>query len=454
MTFNKFLQKTEDELPTASTEALEKELEKRNDRLNIFPLDVFHENLKPLLEVMYTKKDIPRSFIGLSFLSAYSTAIGTAYVVRNAVGDIYLPIWACLTGISSSGKSLAIADAYKPINEIQKEFDKEYAQDQKSEEERKYSKMKTIIFRDTHIPTLVRDVLPDNPKGVAKSSDELLEWINGLNSYSKKEGTDEQFWISSWNCVRYSGIRSGKNKFNLEVPFVNLFGGIQPSVLYKLFKNDRATTGFIFRLLFASPTESRVAEPDTSYQIPDFMEKVHSDAIRRLYFELPVNDMYEQPKACLVSEEADNLYKKWCAKKTHKTNSITDIREREISSSILGKIKEYALRFAAILHLMDKSFTDQFFDWKENIDKDVMKRALKLADYFYESAETTYKYVDSKITAPPDIILLANLFKQKNSYADIAKVVYGDIKYKNKAFRAIQKAVKEYPKQFGAETSN
>lgn len=454
MTFKKFIKEKEEELPTASTEALESELKKRNDTINVFPLEVFNENLKPLLEMMYTKKDIPRSFIGLSFLSAYSTAIGTAYVVRNAVGDIYLPIWACLTGISSSGKSLALAAAYKPLNDIQKDFDREYDDNKVSEEERRFVKMKTTVYRDSHIPTLIRDILPDNAKGVAKFADELLEWINGLNGYSKKEGTDEQFWISSWNCAKYSGIRSGKNKFTIESPFVNLYGGIQPSVLYKLFKNDRATTGFIFRLLFASPTESRVCEPDTSFQIPEEFEAVHNEAIRRLYFELPVTDMYEKPKSCVISEESDILYKTWCTKRTRKTNGLTDIYEREIASSILGKIKEYALRFAAILHLMDRAFEkDSFFEYKEVIDISTMKRALLLADYFYDSAEQTYKYVDSKITAPPEVMLMANLFKQKHSFAQIAKVLYGDEKKKVKAQRAIQKAIKEYPKQFGAQVN-
>lgn len=454
MTFKKFIKEKEEELPTASTESLEGELKKRTRDLNIFPLEVFSGKLKPLLDMIYMHKNLQRSYIGLSFLSAYSTAIGTAYVVRNAVGDIYLPVWACATGISSSGKSISFSIAYKPLNTIQKEFDKEHDENKVSEEERRFVKMKTTIFRDSHVPTLIRDVLPDNPKGVAKYSDELLEWINGMNGYSKKEGTDEQFWISSWSCSKYSAIRAGKNKTNLESPFVNLYGGIQPSVLWKLFKNDRATTGFIFRLLFASPTESTVCDPNTSFIIPQEFENIHEEAIRRLYFQLPVESMYEEPKICTVSEEADGVFKKWCTKKATKINTIPDIYEREIASSIYGKMKEYALRFAAILHLMDKAFEkDSFFEYKEVIDISTMKRALLLADYFYESAEQTYKYVDSKISAPPEVIQMANLFKNRLSYAQIAKILYGDEKHKQRAIRAVKKWSKEYPKQFGAEVN-
>jgi hypothetical protein len=469
MSFKKFAkeQKQAEALPTATDAQLLQELENRDSKINLFPLDVFHENLKPLLEIMYSKYDLPRSYIGLSMLSAYSTAIGTAYVVKSGVGEIYLPVWACLTGISSSGKSLAIGISYKPIFTIQDEFDEAW-EIKKAQESEGYTsnKMDTIIFRDTHIPTLVRDILPDNPKGVAKDADELMEWINGMNSYSKKEGTDEQFWISSWNCKSYSGMRSGKNKFVLPAPFVNVYGGVQPSILYKLFKNDRATTGFIFRLLFASPTESRIAEPDITYIMPEGMTDLHHNAIRKLFFELPVTDMRAEPKRCIITEEAMSKYISWTKKKTAISNAITDIREREISSSILGKIKEYALRFSGILHLMDKALSgqeDKFsedtgdfppadFNDREYISKDTMKRALKLADYFYQSAADTYKYVDTKITAPPEVLIAANLFKAKSSFSQIAKAVFGDEKLKTKAYRAVQKWIKDYPKQFGAET--
>src|SRR5690606_37187291 len=112
-------------------------------------------------------------------------------------------------------------------------------------------------------------------KGLIKYSDELLEWINGMNQLTKKEGTDEQFWISSWNCTKYSDIRSGKQKFVIRRPFVNVIGGAQYSVLSRMLSKDRDTTGFIFRLLLALPEVDKIAEPDPSFEVPREMYERH-----------------------------------------------------------------------------------------------------------------------------------------------------------------------------------
>ena len=250
-------------LPTATDQELEQETKKRTID-NIFPLGVFNEKLKPLLDIMHSKVDTPRSYIGLAMLGVYSSAIGTSYIVKNSIGEMCLATWSCFTGISSSGKSTALKYAYKPLLEIQRDFDKEWSENSYgTDEDRKNIKIKMAVFRDIHIPTLIRDVLPDNPKGITKHADELMEWINGLNAYSKKDSTDEQFWLSSWNGLPYSGLRSGKNKFSIEKTFTNIYGGIQPTLLKELFKNNRGTSGFIFRLLFTNPNESKISDPIT-----------------------------------------------------------------------------------------------------------------------------------------------------------------------------------------------
>jgi hypothetical protein len=441
-------------LPGASDEDLRKEQEKRASS-NVFPLEVFNEKLQPLITLMHTKIDTPRCYIGLAIIGSYSSAIGTAYVVKNSIGEVPVTVWSCFTGISSSGKSTALKYGYKPLLELQKEYDQEWAQTHTgSDEDRKNMKLKTVLFRDIHIPTLIRDVFPDNPKGLTKHSDELLEWINGLNSYSKKESTDEQFWLSSWNGLPYSGMRSGKNKFSIEKTFCNIYGGIQPTLLKELFKNNRGTSGFIFRLLFTNPHESRISDPVTNFEIPEAFELIHKNAIKKLYIDKPVNSHYERPSICVINEEANYLFNKWCKLKTISINKMEDVKEREIASSIYGKIKEYSLRFAGILHLMDKALDENsYLDSKEEITGHTMIRALQLSDYFYQSAEDTYTYVDQTKTVPPEVLIMANLYKRGLSWAKIAYHLYGNESEanKSKARRTFNKYIIEFPKQFNSE---
>lgn len=442
------------ELPAASIDELNEEQRKREQSHNIFPLDVFHPKIKPFITAMVNYYDVPRAYVGLSMLSTYSTAIGTGYqVATNKNNAISLAVWACMEGISSSGKSLSIDMAYKPLYDIQDEFDREW--EAKKLEVKKheiiFEKMRTTIYRDAHIPTLVRYVLPDNPKGVSKHSDEIMEWLNGMNQLSKKEGTDEQFWLSTWNGRSYSGIRSGKDKFVLNRPFVNVVGGIQPTITYKLFAKDRDTTGFIFRLLFAVPEEVKIATPSQLFHMPDSIEDVHTKSIRSMYFGLPVEDPYDDSKLCLLHPEAIRIFNEWTSNRIRIINSMSDIRDKEIHSGILGKIKEYALRFSALLHIADLAYEHKEFRIEEIVPEATMERALRLADYFYQSAVDVYDRVNVSMTAPAEVLQIAALVRSGWSPERIAKEMYRGKRSRQSVWRDLKRYIKEYPKVFNAE---
>jgi hypothetical protein len=443
-----------DALPSATDEQLKKETEKRFSN-NIFPLGVFNEKLKPLIDILATKVDTPRSYIGLALLSSYSSAIGTAYVVRNAIGDVCLCTWACFTGISSSGKSTAINIGYSPLTEIQRDFRMQRSNAFfENEEEKSNTKLKYVLFKDVLVPTLVRTLMPDNPKGVTKQTDEILEWINGLNAYSKKESTDEQFYLSAWNNIPHSGLRGDKSEFSIEKTFCNIYGGIQPSALKELFKNNRGKTGFVFRILFTSPYDSKVSDPITDYEIPNEFKECHREAIRRLYFDKPVHSHYDKPDIILISPAANTIWNQWYKAKIFSINKMEDVMEREISSSIYGKIKEYILRFAGILHLMDKALdpTSVLLPIEE-ISEDTMKRAVLLGNYFFQTAEETYRFVNADKTVPPEVLQMVFYTRRGKSFSDIGELMYGSKTEatKSKARRNYNKWIVEYPKQFNSE---
>ena len=454
-------------LATFSIDNIREEMLKRERSPNIFPLDVFNPKIKHFINALNEYYDLPRAFIGLTMLSAYSTAIGTAYAVTTNTRDQFsLPVWGALTGISSSGKTLAIGQIFKPLVAIQKKFDEHWEEKTRglSAEKINYCKLDTVIYRDAHIPTLVKSVLPDNPKGLVKLSDELLEWINGMNQLSKKEGTDEQFWISSWSGQSYSGIRSGKQKFVIHKPFVNIIGGAQYSILHKFFAKDRDTTGFIFRLLFALPDTDKIAEPDTAFEMPAEWYNLHDLSLTRLYEGLPVDGQDSEPNLCVLMPEANKFYQQWVKEKIKTINAIKDKDEMDLHSGILGKIKEYALRFAAILHLADRALAPEYgndfytaFKATEYVHTEAITRALKLADYFFASAVEVYNRVQLTQTAPAEVLTCAYLMKSGRN-AEIPKALYGNLpdyekraeSYRVRAWRQRNKWIKEYPKVFNA----
>jgi hypothetical protein len=453
-----------------STEELEAELEKR--RFNhVFPFEVFHPAAKDFMKTMHQFMDIPRPFIGLAMLSAYSTAIGTAYAIERSFGRMFLVTWACMEGIPSSGKTLAQTIIYYPLRELADKYHEEWqrlsnrASDKESSIDMLRERMPIITFRDVHIATLTRSVMPDNPKGVVKEADELLEWINGMNQLSNREGTDEQFWLSSWNGMPFNSVRAGKQWNYLPRVFANIIGGIQPSITWKLFRNDRGTTGFIFRLLFAVPEVIRVCQPQSGFRMDERYLTTHKAAIQKLYLGLPVNSSDQEPRMISVADGAARLHEDWKRVKVKEINRLRDPQEIEIRSGILGKIEDYAYRFCGLLAVSDLAYDNKPFPDRLTVDTEMMARALKLADYFFESAWEVYSRVNKGMYVPMEVMNWVNAYNKCGNMTKLGEIMLSDkIRPKNNstneiqrvqearrkaASRRIQKLMKDYPKVFG-----
>jgi hypothetical protein len=445
-------------LPTVTDDALSDEIQKRQIN-NVFPLHVFNSKILPFIEALHTQYDIPRSYIGLSMLSAYSSAIGTAYYVKlNKIGDIYFPVWACLEGISSAGKSLIMNQVFKPHYSIQEELEEDWFNmiEGKTDDAIRNMPSRQLIYGEANIPTLIKDVMPYNPKGILQDADEILSWINGMNQLSKggKEGTDEQFWMKSWNCKAHRKRLSGNKIFVIKRPFLSVFGGAQPSIMWKLFKNDRATTGFIFRLLFAIPEKNKIAEPNLAFDMPDEYEAIHHKCINSLYKGLPMNND-DESREMLLDHNSLRSFLEWSSLKVKKINLIKDPIQLEMEAGIMGKIKEYCIRFAGMLHLADKAYNHEQFLATELITVETMGRAIKLADYFFEAASTVTQRVNDSVIASHEVLRYAGYIKAGFSMQRI-----GDLEFKSitnddtrriKAAREVRKLIKQYPKIFHAE---
>lgn len=442
------------DLPSQEMEA---ELARRKVE-NVFPLDVFHPQARSFMRLLHTHMDAPRSFLGLNMLAAYSSAIGTAYGIERSGKVGYMCIWGCMYGMTSSGKSMVFDLIYEPLNRLQDEFDREFfRQEKESPVEGEFSEpptMKTVVYRESHLATLMRTVMPANPKGVTKMQDEILEWVNGFNQQGNRESTDEQFWLSAWNASRYTAIRAGGKKFVTPKVFVNVMGGVQEGIAWKLFKNDRAVTGFIFRILFAVLEESRIALPDSTFRIPEQDMQKHIVAIQRMFKELPVRDGYDDPKLLVPSERASKMHDEWKRRKAVEINRMDDVMHREVHAGILGKMGEYALRFAGLLCVADMAYDNHGFRDRAELTEDHMERGIRLADYFYDAAWHVYGSVNKAVYAPMDVLRWASYVRSGMTLEKIGGMEFPTLKSKEaqrkKAGRELKKMIQEYPRVFGA----
>lgn len=460
--FNDFIKKRKHE--TLSAEEMEAALNERVAKGGRFPIEVFDPALGPFINDLIDKFNIPSCFIGLNLLHAYSTAVGSAYAVStNGDNRFYMALWCCLNGISSSGKTMSYDMIHEPLFKIQSEFESKWDYETQGLDslEVRDKLIKMVMFRDIQVPTLVRSILPDNPKGMCKYTDEIMEWFNTMNpGRGGKEGSDEQFWLSSWNVKPYSGVRAGKQMFTVPRPYIPVCGGIQPKILYKMFMNDRDITGFVFRVLFATPEEHRIAIGDRGYRIPKEYREIHDKAIRSLYNDVPVNHAKEEPRILIMNREAIKEFEVWSNKKSMEINALKDLDDKEIQAGILGKMNEYVIRISGILRMMDLAIQvtstgkNVKYHKEELIDKDVMKRALLLTDYFFGSAVNAYNWVSKKVTAPANVMEMANMRKANWTWKKIAEHLYdgdGSKVAAERASREYKRMLRDYPKVFGAK---
>ncbi|WP_375580585.1 DUF3987 domain-containing protein [Marivirga tractuosa] len=420
-----------------------------------YPIESFPDEIQQLILEMKEKLDTPVSFTGSTILTAFSTAIGSSMYVKTALGKTHLSLWTCLVGISSSGKSIASNELFQPFYEIQNDLDNEREESElrMNENDRERAKFKQVMYSDGSVPTLIKELLKPNPKGILFDTDEILIWINGLNSYGKNDtGGDEQIWIKIWDNRTLRKVLGGNKIFKVNKPFVNIYGGIQPALLYRLYDKGKDYSGFSYRILFAYPEQNKIALPKLDVPIDQSLIREYSDLIKRLYNELEDDESIE----IQLSANAFDLYDSWIKDKTIEKNNLKNQFELEHSAGIFGKMKIYALRIAGILAVIERGYASNEVKAEIKIDAEVMMKAIKLADYYQGTAMQSLIAARQKQLAPPVVKQLATLHNKGLNFQEIGDKLYSHLKgdtRRQRARREFYKYSEMYPAIFGLKNT-
>lgn len=336
---------------------------------NLFPRDVFHPEAEQYINALEKHYDMQRPFVGLCMLGAFSSAVGTAYAIERPWYPTYMNIWGCVVGGVAVGKSMVMDEMYKPLQRIQDTM------------ELGNGNFKTVIFHDLQVLILSSIILPSNPKGITLMPDELMEWQHFMR---KKQS--QQFWLSAFAASSYTEVRKSTGKL-VGVPraFVNVITATNTYQPYGL-KTKLMDSHSINRTLYAMPEVARIAMPDMDP--PQHIEgrDKYTQVIQQLYRDLPVDNGAQPPKLLLLTAEALKVYTDWKQQKSTEVNQIKDRDKQEIHAGILGKMSEYALRFAGLLSVADMAYDGEAFSDTRYITFHEMERAIRLADYFTQTA--------------------------------------------------------------------
>lgn len=371
-----------------------------------FPLDIFPEQVKTIIEHYSKFRSYPMDFFAVSILTAVGSAIGNSYVLKTPDGYINRAnLYLMLVASPGLNKSAPLTEAFKPILEKQAVMFKEWRENQskgnekeskrkdantnkttdnqliENQKEEKEEKERTEIFfikpilSDCTTEALIMQ-LSHNAKGVTILYDEIAGFLNSFNRYSK--GNDVQLFLELWQGTHISRdtIKSGTTE--VPNPFVSIIGTIQPGELEKSFA-DKLDNGLLDRFLICYLNDLKKPYPHDKNVNPA-IEHQYRDLINTL------SELYFNDTVLLnYSDDGYRIIYDWVRKSIDIENNHNTT---DTMRGIRAKMIIYIHRFALIMQMMEYGISQDFKD-KEFVNTKACIAAVALADYFMLMAEKT-----------------------------------------------------------------
>ena len=399
----------------------------------IFPIDIFPLPLQAYMNECSKTLDASIDYMGCSMLWLSSVIIGNSIQVEVKAGwRENVTLWMAIVGKAGLGKTPSINNIIFPLLKANSKQIKDYIKksekfneynelnkDEKKQHEKVGKPSKTqFIANDITLEALV-DLHQESKNAVGVFKDELAGWLKDMNKY--RAGSDLEFWLSTWSGKSVSLNRMSRAGSFVENPLIPVLGGIQPSIFNTFYTDENKENGFMDRMLLSYP--DLVIESYNDKEIDYRMIKWYSDSVLSFYESIKANvvkysdDGEIVPNVAKFSEEAKNEWKRIF-------NDITTIQnddnENEYMKSMLPKQKSYIPRFALLIDVMDKFFSDDVVDSSMIISQHSVLKAERLSKYFIATAKKI-KSNSTKVNEYKSIIGLNKGKNKKQQFLELYK---------------------------------
>ena len=361
-------------------------IEKPETEKPTFPLDSFHESIQTFLSICNQANDYNKDFLAVSALYTFASICGNSFKLKVKNGWIAPSIfWFVAVGETGTMKTHPLKYITKPITKLDMQSKKQYDQEMKdwiaNEKKGQKPNFKQIQVNDYTLEAL-HDVCLFNKRGVGLFRDEIVGFLKDMNKYRK--GSDEEFWLESFNNGSYIVNRVTKDVIAIENTCINILGSIQPDVLSGIAK-EREGNGLIERFLFTVSEENIHHLKDS--EIPLEWEKWWESIILQFNSYCQLID----EKATIIDLTPENF------KQLQKYDiELTEIQRSENETSgiknYVSKIKTYMPRFILLLAVID-GFMDGTFP---EINTSHVDRAYSFCKYFIDAAKSVFSDADCK----------------------------------------------------------
>lgn len=348
-----------------------------------FPIDVFPKFMQDyILELKRTLNFHP-DFSAAAAMYAISTVNGNKFKLKVKNGwEAQTIFWFACVGYPGTIKTHPVKTMINPLYEIDRNqkaiYDSEMmAYDPDAKPKQPKPKFKQILISDYTIEAL-HSIHDYNKRGIGLYKDELVGFLNDMNKYRK--GSDEQFWLESFNNGTYTVNRVTKEPLMIENICINIIGTIQHDVLNKII-NEYKGNGLIDRFLFTAsenivyPLNSEEIDMDLANYWTKIVQKMNKDW---LYFDRETTEIIQMtPEAFAIYQKIDQEYVDM---------QMSDEIGQE-QKNYLSKMKTYVPRFALLLAIIESIFENNYIIVHEKH----MINAGRIGQYFIKTAKTVFE---------------------------------------------------------------
>ncbi len=324
-----------------------------------FPVDVLPDRVQSIISALHEAYSYPIEYTASAMLAAFGAAMGNRFSIEVKDGWRERGLLYCvIVGSAGANKTHPLSFAMRPLVNADIEAIS-LAQEGETP--------KRTVVSDTTQEGLVR-LHSKNLDGMILYLDELKAWVSNFSRYSG--GSQEQFWLSVFSQSPVIVDRkSDPQPTTIQQPFIAVLGSAQPSILEAFTQGDKATNGFVDRMLFVVKKDA-----EKPYWSDKELDPSCEESWRSLIKSASTHPKVTARFTAKAREEAA----KWQAKNT-------DLINEEQNPHFVGpysKLEIYFVRFCLILHQL-RYFCGEVADPYQVDDTSVLCAA-RLIEYYRE----------------------------------------------------------------------
>lgn len=355
-----------------------------------------------------------------AFISVFLSVAGSLLNPRTRLAldpttGFYAPpiFWMGIVGESGTKKSPLLRAITNPLDALQERaeilyqdamdaYEQEILDWEATPKEKRGKKATPPIPGEYYLSDFTMEALGGvlgNPtgRGVLVNVDELARFFTSMDAYRGGKGGDRQHWLSFYDGGAFKSNRKSTGRVYARRTSVSLTGGIQPSVLQRIWSEDKSSEDGLWSRfawvripLSVSPG---IGDSD-SCDLPGILEKLY-----QILSEIPEQTFTLRP-------DARDLWNDW-----HFEIEQMVIREPSgILRATYPKAKERAARIALITHMIDAAMSGMA------PDPEISAERLGLAIEFtrWLMGQTRLMYAEFGVTDSPEaarILKFVNRFR-------------------------------------------